>query len=219
MIRKLIKYILVKVKHIGKNVYLSITANVNPRSEFEGFNKIGKKSSFSGKMGRCTYIGENSVISGVVGRYTSIGSNVSTISGRHPINMISTSPVFYAAGAKQCGKAYVSSDQFNEHVYYDEIKKYRVAIGNDVWIGNFVVIMPGTKIGDGAIIGAGAVVTKDVPSYAIMGGVPAHVIRFRFSDDEIKQLNKSKWWDWPEEKIRENASSFSNPNIFFDHIK
>lgn len=81
-----------------------------------------------------------------------------------------------------------------------------IVIGNDVWIGYEAVIMPGVTIGDGAIIGTRAVVTKDVPPYTIVGGVPAKPIRKRFSEDVISSLLEIKWWDWPKEKIAENIS-------------
>ena len=76
-----------------------------------------------------------------------------------------------------------------------------IVIGNDVWIGYDAVVLAGVTVGDGAIIAARAVVTKDVPPYTIVGGVPARPIRRRFSDSEIDQLLELKWWDWPEEKI------------------
>ena len=79
-------------------------------------------------------------------------------------------------------------------------------IGNDVWIGYETVILSGVTIGDGAIIGSRAVVTKDVPPYTIVGGVPAKTIRKRFSDDDIEALQKMKWWDWPIEQIQAHIS-------------
>ena len=82
-----------------------------------------------------------------------------------------------------------------------------IIIGNDVWIGYEAVILSGVTIGDGAIIGARAVVTKDVPPYTIVGGVPAKPIRKRFSDDTISALLKIKWWDWPEEEIRRHMTA------------
>ena len=87
-------------------------------------------------------------------------------------------------------------------------------IGNDVWIGWHAIITPGVSIGDGAIIAAGAVVTHDVPPYAIVGGIPAKVIRKRFSDDMIEKLLKIKWWDWSDEKIMENYAYFYQPEKF-----
>lgn len=79
-----------------------------------------------------------------------------------------------------------------------------IIIGNDVWIGYEAVVMAGVTVGDGAIIGTRAVVTKDVPPYTIVGGVPAKVIRKRFSDETIFELLKIKWWDWSVEKIAKN---------------
>ena len=79
-----------------------------------------------------------------------------------------------------------------------------IVIGNDVWIGYESLILAGVTIGDGAIIGTRAVVTKDVPPYTIVGGVPAKPIRKRFNDETIQYLQKVRWWDWPEEKIKAN---------------
>ena len=92
-----------------------------------------------------------------------------------------------------------------------------IVIGNDVWIGYEAVIMSGVTIGDGAIIGTRAVVTKDVPPYTIVGGVPAKQIRKRFSEETISELLKLKWWDWTFEKISQNIEFIKNGD--FKHIK
>ena len=86
-------------------------------------------------------------------------------------------------------------------------------IGNDVWIGYEAVIMPGVKIGDGAVIGTRAVVTKDVPPYTIVGGVPAKPIRKRFDDATIEKLEALRWWDWDEEKIKRNISAIQSGDL------
>lgn len=86
-------------------------------------------------------------------------------------------------------------------------------VGNDVWIGFKATIMPGVKIGDGAIIGAGALVTKDVEPYSIVGGSPARLIRKRFSDEQIKKLLETKWWDWPIEKILSRLDDFLREDL------
>ena len=88
-----------------------------------------------------------------------------------------------------------------------------IIIGNDVWIGYEAVILSGITIGDGAVIGTRAVVTKDVPSYTIVGGVPARPIRKRFSEDTISTLLKIKWWDWPEERIKQHISDIQAGKI------
>ena len=88
-----------------------------------------------------------------------------------------------------------------------------IVIGNDVWIGYEAVVLAGVTIGDGAIGAARAVVTKDVPPYTIVGGVPARPIRRRFSDSEIDQLLELKWWDWPEEKIAANLNAIQSGDL------
>lgn len=91
--------------------------------------------------------------------------------------------------------------------------KGNIIIGNDVWIGYDAIILSGVTIGDGAIIGARAVVTKDVPPYTIVGGVPAKTIRKRFDEKTIKSLLSLKWWDWPEERIAANIQRIQRGQI------
>jgi hypothetical protein len=86
-----------------------------------------------------------------------------------------------------------------------------ITIGNDVWIGNGAMILPGVEIGDGAVVGAGAVVTKNVPPYAVVGGCPARLIRYRFSQDVISQLLAMQWWHWDDEKIKGEAAALTGP--------
>lgn len=88
-----------------------------------------------------------------------------------------------------------------------------IIIGNDVWIGYEAVMLAGVTIGDGAIIGTRAVVTKDVPPYTIVGGVPAKPIRKRFSEETVSALLEIKWWDWPKEKIAQNIGAIQSGHI------
>jgi acetyltransferase-like isoleucine patch superfamily enzyme len=90
-------------------------------------------------------------------------------------------------------------------------RKRGVVIGNDVWIGMDAVILPGVAIGDGAVIGANAVVTKDVPPYAVVGGVPAKVMRYRFPKDTIARLLALRWWDWSDDEIKAEADALVGP--------
>jgi len=87
-------------------------------------------------------------------------------------------------------------------------------IGHDVWIGSEAMIMAGVTIGSGAVIASRAVVTKDVEAYAVVGGNPAEVIKYRFSDDEIEKLLKLKWWDWSEERVKENVGLLCGEDVF-----
>jgi acetyltransferase-like isoleucine patch superfamily enzyme len=135
-----------------------------------------------------------------VGRYTSIAAGVVALMTGHHTNWVSTYP-FHAwpeFGHKRDGRG----------IPYGDIR-----IGNDVWIGFNVILLGGVMIGDGAIVCASAFVNKDVAPYEMVGGVPAKHIRFRFTAEQIEALLRIKWWDWPDEKIKENAMLLVSPNI------
>ena len=183
-------------------------------TSFEGNNILSRSSYlYHSEISRFSYLGEYSKFTNTrIGRYTCIGPNVSNIVGEHPTkSFVSIHPVFFSM-LKQIGFTYVENQKFKEIYYADEKKQWINIIGNDVWIGAKVSILNGVTIGDGAIIAAGAVVTKDVPPFAIVGGVPARLIRFRFDLDEITFLNNLKWWDKDDIWIREHAE-------YFDDIK
>lgn len=118
-----------------------------------------------------------------IGRYCSIGRNVSIGLGNHNLNSFSTSPFFEFKTPKDSLK--LASLE----------PKRRVVIGNDVWIGDNVLINSGVTIGNGAVIAAGSVVTKDVEAYSIVGGIPAKLIKLRFSEDIIDRMKKSNWYN------------------------
>ena len=100
-----------------------------------------------------------------------------------------------------------------ERIADHNVSKGNVVIGNDVWIGYGATIMSGVNIGDGAVIGAYALVTRDVPPYAIVGGNPAKEIKRRFDDETIEKLLKLKWWEWPIEKIQSNIETLCSENV------
>lgn len=132
----------------------------------------------------------------IIGKFCSIACGAKFLfnSANHRIASLSTYtfPLFFEEWGLE-----------KENVAQAWDQKGDIIIGNDVWIGYEAVILPGVTIGDGAVIGCRAVVTKDVPPYTIVGGVPAKPIRKRFDEETIKELQKIKWWDWPEEKIAE----------------
>ena len=215
--RKLIKRILCKIK-FRRKVKMGKGSNVALSSFFEGQNNVWNNASFSGYMGYGSYIGHSSVISGKIGRFSSIAYDVKTISGKHPTSkFVSTHPAFFST-AKQAGFTYVSENLFNETSYADD-EGHKIVIGNDVWIGAGSLLLAGVRIGDGAIVAAGAVVTKDVEPYTIVGGVPAKQIRKRFTDEEIEFLLSFKWWEKDVAWIAANASKFENIKDFMEEFK
>ena len=142
----------------------------------------------------------------IIGKFCSIACGAKFIftSANHKLGSLSTYPFPLFFEEWDLDKSNVTDAWDN---------KGDIVIGNDVWIGYEAFIMQGVTIGDGATIGTRAVVTKDVPPYSIVGGVPAKPIRKRFSDEVIAQLLEIKWWDWPDEKIKENISAIQSGNI------
>ena len=215
---RLLKMFYLIFKH-KKNAKLSISANVSLDSVFEGSNVISSHTTFCGQMGYGSYIGADSRIFGKVGRFCSIAGNVKVIGGKHPSNtFVSTHPAFFSL-LKQNGETFVQTQKFKENAFADEKNKFPVVIGNDVWIGEGVSILPGVKIGDSAIIAAGATVTKDVEPYSVVGGVPAKLIKKRFTEEEIEFLISFKWWERPIDWIKQNADLFEDINRFIAENK
>lgn len=135
------------------------------------------------RIGDYTYIGSNTNITkSTIGRYCSIANNVSIGQGEHELDRVTTSAIFYATP-------------------WETLTTSDCVIESDVWIGVGAVVLRGVKISVGAVIAANAVVTKDVPAFAVVGGVPARLIRYRFSEEKQKLILKSRWW----EKEREEA--------------
>ncbi len=139
-----------------------------------------------------------------IGKFCSISENCIIGTHSHPISWVSTSPVFHK------GKNTLR-ENFQSYVY-DTIKT--TVIENDVWIGVNACIVGGVRISTGAIIGAGAIVTKDVGNYEIWGGNPARLIRKRFDDDTIKSLLESKWWDLSKDELKKQSADFDKPSEF-----
>lgn len=154
-------------------------------------------------LGEYTYTGQFSVIMhSKIGKYCSISWGVTIGAGEHDYNKITTHDFLYNR----------NYDINNDNVSYDRFEQ-PLSIGNDVWIGTNATICRGVTIGDGAVIGANSVVTKDVPPYSIVVGVPAKVIKYRFNHDIIASLLDLKWWDFPPEIIKEKFDIMSSSNI------
>lgn len=202
-----IKFLIVKFKN-WNHLQVDSSCIVSMDSSFEGANKIYPNSSFSGSMGYGSYIGPNCEITAKIGRFTSIAPYVKTNRGIHPYTypFATTCPMFFSM-RKQNGHTFANRQMFNE-------SKEIPIIGNDCWIGENAFICGGIKIGDGAVILAGAVVTKDIPPYAIAGGVPAEIIKYRYDEETIRFLNDVKWWNLERQWLKENYELLCNIDKF-----
>jgi acetyltransferase-like isoleucine patch superfamily enzyme len=160
-------------------------------------------------MGNFSYVAYDSSLFNVdMGNFCSIGQYVQIGLARHPSStFVSTHPAFYSNDNEGCQLSFRKDKIFDDSAP-------KTSIGNDVCIGSNVIIPGGIRIGTGAIVAAGSVVVKDVPSYAVVGGNPAKVIRHRFSEEQIKILLASEWWNWPIDKINRNAGEFSDIEKF-----
>lgn len=150
-----------------------------------------------------SYVNSGRINSGVyIGRYCSIGNGVTLGTGHHDYTQLSTSSWFNVSAPPSFRSAEPG---------------VHVRIKNDVWIGDEVVVLTGVTIGNGAIIGAGAVVTKDVPDYAIVVGVPAKVLRYRFDESTIDRLQKLKWWELDDQVLKQH--SLQNVHESLDYLE
>lgn len=179
------------------NVGFGTDCIVANNCSFEGHNKFAAKCVLSDiSVGYGTYSAEESSLKRAdFGRYCSIADHVQCGLPLHHIETVSTHPLLEGA----------------------TLVTARTKIGNDVWIGSGAKLLGrngAVEIGDGAVVAAGAIVTKDVPPYAIVAGAPARVIRYRFSQNVIKKLLAIKWWDWPHEQIEKKYKIFEDINLF-----
>lgn len=194
---------------IGKNCYVY-------NCKFGGNNLIAKNCWLSdNEIGKLSYVSAKVHLTHTkMGQYCSIGPEVRTVAGNHPTRTkVAMHPAFYTK-RKFVGMGFARKQTFEEYAYTDDSKKWFVEIGNDVWIGARATIVNGCRIGDGAVVAAGAVVTKDVPPYTVVGGVPAREIRKRFTEEQIDFLLKFRWWDRDEDWIRANIEDFEDIAAF-----
>ena len=192
--------------------------NVSLFALVDNVSEVSKKAKiyrfcqvFNSTIGDYSYVASGtSIIYATVGKFCSIADDCIIGMGTHSLNKLSTCSLFTE---KKNGTGISWS---NIDCVYPFIP---VKVGNDVWIGERVMVMGGVSIGDGAVIGAGSIVTKDVPPYAIVVGVPARVIKYRFEQDIIEELRAIKWWDKNEKTIKRGICYFQEDNINIQGLK
>ena len=175
---------------------------------FEGKNAVPDGCNFSGKVkiGFATTLGYRNLLGGTIsiGKYCQFGVDVALHATNHPISCMTT--------------------YINQNLFQGDLKQLKeensIIIGHDVWIGHGVIIVGNVKVGNGAIIAAGSVVTKDIPPYTIAAGVPAREIRKRFSETIIEEIETIKWWDKSEQELEKIKplffKDFSNRHSIYE---
>ena len=196
-----------KMERLNPSCVFYKGVNIDDSSELGRYVVLFRDVTFmNSTIGDNSFVQKQSVVMNAdIGKFCSIASKVSIGLGNHPITMVSTHPAFYSS-SQPLAKTFSDKDSFQPFK--------RIEIGHDVWLGQSTMIMDGVTIGTGAVIAAGAVVTKNIPPYAIAAGVPARIIKYRFDDRIIDGLLKSKWWNKSEEWLAKNDASFRDPEKF-----
>ncbi len=181
---------------------LSIEPTIDPTAKvqegkFGIYCEVGARTMLLDvEMGDYSYVVNDSQMTyTTVGKFCSIAAMTRINPGNHPMHRATQAHFTYRASAYFAGEA-------DDAEFFAWRKSHRVHIGHDVWIGHGAIVLPGRRIGMGAVIAGGAVVTKDVPNYTIVAGNPARPIRRRFSEEIAERLVRLTWWDWDHERLR-----------------
>jgi phosphonate metabolism protein (transferase hexapeptide repeat family) len=171
-------------------------------SRFGRWCEVGARTRVAESVfGDYAYVaGDSDIMGAEIGPFCSIAAAVRINPGNHPLDRVALNHFTYRSSAYGLGE--------DDAAFFGWRRQQRVVLGPDVWIGHGAVILPGVTIGTGAAIGAGAVVTKDVPDFAVVVGVPGRVLRHRFTPEVIAALHRIAWWTWPHERLGEAMQDF-----------
>ena len=188
-------------KDLGKKPLIHRTASVRD-STFGIYCEVGART----KVAECSFgdysyvVNDSDIIYATIGKFCSIAAHTRINPGNHPLQRVALSHFTYRSSAYDMGP--------DDGEFFNWRRSFRCVMGNDVWIGHGAVLLPGVKLGNGAAVGAGAIVTKDVPPFAIVVGNPGKVIRYRFVPEIIAALERIAWWDWTHNKLKIGLNDF-----------
>ncbi len=182
------------IRKLGATPLIDPTAAIRD-SSFGAYCEVGARTKVTeSSFGDYSYVvNDADIIYTTVGRFCSIAAHTRINPGNHPLDRVALSHFTYRSSAYGLGA--------DDAAFFDWRRSHRAVLGNDVWIGHGAIVLPGVKLGNGAAVGAGAVVSKDIPPFAIAIGVPAKILRYRFEPEIIAALERIAWWDWPHERL------------------
>lgn len=191
----------VSKKNLGDEPDIHRTASVRA-STFGRYCEVGARTKVAeSSFGDYSYVvNDSDIIYATVGKFCSIAAHTRINPGNHPLERVALSHFTYRSSAYDMGP--------DDAAFFDWRRSFRCVMGNDVWIGHGAIVLPGVKLGNGAAVGAGTVVTKDVPAFAIVVGNPGRVLRYRFAPEIIAALERIAWWDWEHEQLRQGMQDF-----------
>jgi phosphonate metabolism protein (transferase hexapeptide repeat family) len=188
-------------KKLGAEPRIHRTASVR-ESTFGIYCEVGQRTKVAeSSFGDYSYVvNDSDIIYTSVGKFCSIAAHTRINPGNHPLERVALSHFTYRSSAYDLGP--------DDPAFFDWRRGFRCVLGNDVWIGHGAIVLPGRSLGHGAAVAAGAVVTHDVPPFAIVVGTPAKILRYRFAPEIIAALQRIAWWDWPHARLKQGLQDF-----------
>lgn len=177
-------------------------------SRLGAWTAVGARTTIAeSSMGDYSYVvNDSSIVYSEIGKFCSIAAHTRLNPGNHPLDRVALHHFTYRSKSYQLGPE-------DDHAFFDWRRAHKVTLGDDVWIGHGATLLPGVTVSTGAAIGAGAVVSKDIPPFAVAVGVPARVIRYRFAEPIRERLLRLAWWNWNREQLAQALEDFRHRSV------